>query len=553
MSMNAIAAAMMERISSGLRRKTLTSCSKWAESCRVMGQPFPGPWTFYWHPWLREMHDSEAEFNVGQKAAQVGYTETVLNRTFYMMDIKHVSCLYVLPSSTPDASDFSSGRFNPAIELSPHLSKIFSTTDNVGHKRAGPANLYIRGSRSRGQLKSIPTGFIVLDEVDEMDQANIPLAFERASGQKEKQIWALSTPTTPKTGINMLFRDSTQEHFFFECPSCSQWTELTFPECLEITAEDVMDPNIKNSFYKCKECQSKLDHDTKPDWLANGKWVPTQIEASKRGFYINQMYSSAVSGRPHELALSFLKSQRDRSEEQEFYNSKLGLEHIVDGAGVTDTMIDQCIGDYRSLWNFMGKGLLTIGIDVGKWLHYEIDEWFLSDYIDSADLNMQAVPKVVAAGKCREFAELDDIMMRFRPNAGVIDIHPERRMAFNFANRFYGIIKMCMYIQGVAGKNIQTSPEEEHVIKVDRTSWLDLSLGRFRTKGQIILPFDISQEYRSHIKTPVRVYEKDQFGNPVGRYRVEENAEDHFAHARNYAEMALPFALSRGNPVDIPG
>jgi phage terminase large subunit GpA-like protein len=130
------------------------------------------------------MHDSEAELNVGQKSAQMGYTETVLNITFYNIDVRNIDCLYVLPAKTPDASDFSAARFDPALELSPHLSKIFSEVKNVGHKRAGTTNLYIRGSRSRAGLKSVPVGFIVLDELDEMTQENVRwLLKERRSGQ----------------------------------------------------------------------------------------------------------------------------------------------------------------------------------------------------------------------------------------------------------------------------------------------------------------------------------------------------------------------------------
>ena len=38
-----------------------------------------------------------AELNVGMKAAQIGYTESVLNRTFFTLDVKRQDVLYVLP------------------------------------------------------------------------------------------------------------------------------------------------------------------------------------------------------------------------------------------------------------------------------------------------------------------------------------------------------------------------------------------------------------------------------------------------------------------------
>ncbi|MDA4133386.1 MAG: phage terminase large subunit family protein, partial [Thaumarchaeota archaeon] len=77
-----------ERVSAGLARKSATTCSRWAERYRVMGEPYPGPWRFRHHPWLRGMMDSDAELNIGMKAAQIGYSEAVLNRTFFTLDVK---------------------------------------------------------------------------------------------------------------------------------------------------------------------------------------------------------------------------------------------------------------------------------------------------------------------------------------------------------------------------------------------------------------------------------------------------------------------------------
>ena len=253
--------ALKEKISSGLRRKSISTCSRWAENYRVMGTPFPGPWSFDHHPWTRAMHDADEEMIVGQKAAQLGYTEWALNKTFYHIDVKGESVLYVLPSTTPDAKDFSTARFDPALELSPHLANLFSDVKNIGHKRAGSANLFIRGSRSKSQLRSISTPLVIFDEVDVMVQENITLAFERASGQLEKQFLLLSTPTLPRMGINKYFINSSQDHYMFPCPCCSRLTELIFPDCLVITAEVHTDPRIRDSYLVCKDCGGRIEHD----------------------------------------------------------------------------------------------------------------------------------------------------------------------------------------------------------------------------------------------------------------------------------------------------
>lgn len=543
---NKMLKALAKRLEIGLMRQAINTCSKWSERYRVMGAPFPGLVNHIHHPWTKEMRDCEDELVCGQKAAQMGYTEVALDKTFYTIDIKGQSVMYILPSSG-EASDFSSTRFDPALELSPHLQQLFSDVKNVGIKRAGAASLFLRGSRSRSQLKSVPAGLLILDELDEFKAENIPMIFERASGQKQKQFYMLSTPTVENFGINYYFRQSTQDHFMFPCPRCSKLTELLFPECLVITAEDWTDPKIKESYIKCKECNGRLDHEAKREWLAlpAARWVPTAFNKNSRGFYINQLYSTTV--RPDEFATAYLKSKTNPTDEQEFFNQKLGMTHVVEGAQITDEVLSKVIGKHRKMHTSPDHSLVTLGVDVGKFLHFEVDQWFLDERADlsSTDVNMQATCRVLMEGKVDHFEQLDELMRRYKVSYCVIDANPERRKALEFARRFDGFVRLCFYANNVNGKQLHLHAEEEHTVSVDRTAWLDLALGRFH-REKIVLPMDVSLEYKSHAKALARIYERDDYGNPVGRYE-KGHQDDHFAHARNYAEIALQ--LAAGNAV----
>lgn len=499
------------------------------------------------------MQDSKAELNVGQKSAQMGYTECVLNLTFYNLDVKGVDCLYVMPNKTPDAADFTASRFNPALDMSEHLRKLFSDVDNIGHKRAGNNNLFIRGSKSRPGLKSVPCGFVVLDEVDEMVEENIPLAFERSAGQEEKQAWMISTPTIDGFGINSYYENTTQENFHFPCPSCKRLINLEFPRNLKIIGEEVNDPKIHDSYIFCHECETTLHHLDKSKFLSKATFVPQFHGRLARGFHVNRLYSCVRP--PSDVAIGYLNSLTNPANEQEFFNSILGLPRIVAGAKITDGMIANCTTGFRSD-DPLKQGIITMGIDVGKFLHYEICQWILPSRFMSHDVNVECVAKVIRHGKCQHFEQLDRLMFENRVMSCVIDANPERRKALEFANRFPGRVKMCFYGRGVQGKLIQVRKDEngqetnEPTITVDRTSWLDLSIGRFKN-GQINLPIDLGMEYKSHIKSLVRVYEKDPDGNPIGRYIKKAHDADHHAHARNYCELALPFALATGNSRDI--
>ena len=164
----------------GVRSRTVKTCSRWAEHRRVMGSPFEGPYSFYHHPWCRAIHDSQSAFTVAMKAAQLGVTETGINRAFFTLDQLKRDVLYVLPT-TLNASDFSKARFSGA-NLSPYLKNLFTDTNTVGLKSTGINSLYIRGSRGDSNLKSIPVSELVLDELDEMEQKAVWLALERLSG-----------------------------------------------------------------------------------------------------------------------------------------------------------------------------------------------------------------------------------------------------------------------------------------------------------------------------------------------------------------------------------
>ena len=356
----------------------------------------------------------------------------------------------------------------------------------------------------------------------------------------------LSTPSIDGFGINKYFETSTQEHWFFPCPHCGKMIQLKFPDNIVITANSLVDPRIEDTHIICHLCKEKLSHEQKPKYLTRGEWVPKFKDRSTRGFHVNQLYSATV--KPAELAKASIKAETDPTEEQEFFNSKLGEPHVVKGARVTDAMIDECTGQHKQ--GTRSTNFITMGVDVGTWLHVEIDEW---KFIGNAgnginDINLLSKPRLICQKRVAEFEELDLLMREFRVLFCVIDANPERRKAREFCRRFNGYARMCFYGNDVSGKEIHEKAEE-YSVTVDRTSWLDLALGRLKNKG-IILPVDTDHEYKEHVKAPVRVYKKDSNGNPVAKY-VEGSSADHYAHSRNYSEIALQFAARVAEAKDI--
>lgn len=533
-----------EAIASGMQSRTMTSCSRWARYRRVMGEPFPGVYSFDRHPWCKEPHDSIAPYNTAMKAAQMGITEVAINRAFYTVDVLRKDVLYVLPTLN-NASDFAKARFNTALLYSPYLKNLFTDTNTIGLKQAGGVNLYIRGSRGDANLKSIPVSTLILDEVNEMDQKQIWLALERLSGHVEKAVWAISTPTVPQFGVHKLFQQGTQEEFVFKCPHCSRHTTLIWPDCMEIIGEDVSDVRCRESYLKCKECKHKLEHKDKESWLHfdNCHWeATTKCDGDHRSFHINQLYSFTVS--PGEIVTAHFRGMGDEAAMVEFHNSKLGIPYIPAGGLVTDTEIQETVHNYTksdARPETGGERCICMGVDQGKLNNIAVVEYIFDKY--SHDLNVAAFAKVLWEGKLpgENFEELDLLMREWQVLGCVIDADPQINDARRFARRFPGYVYLCRYRRGVTGKEIQVSEEDSGapIATVDRTNWLDAALGRFHS-GRIALPADVSFEFKSHMKNVVRTYEKDELNNPKAVYI--STGTDHFVHSLTYAEIALPLA-----------
>lgn len=550
---------MLQRAAAQFERSSVQNASKWACKYRVMGKPIEGPWTFKYHAWLKEMHEADCVEAVGMKSAQGGFTEWLLNTALFRMDVFRESAAYFLPNKFPDASDFSATRFEKALDLSPHIRGMFTKSNNAGLKSTTFADLYIRGFNSPSALKSIPVPNLFYDEYDEMELDNIALSEERASGQFDKHLFKISTPTRANFGIHERYLASTQERFYFRCPHCSRFIVLEYPDNFVYIAED-----MERSHIICNLCKHQIDHKTKHFlFTETGNWVAENLKVRRddtRGFRINQLYSATVS--PLEFARAISRAANDEFYEQELFNSKLGLPYTAKGSQVNDDDLNNCMTSDRQIHTPVTNYNLirTLGIDVGKHFHFIVLEWaFAPDFdlskITSArvDYNNVCVPKLIRAGKTTDVKVLSEAMRTYQINHAVMDMNPEQRTARAFADEFPAHVNLCYYIYGNTGRVITKGKSDspitgEYQINAHRTVWVDTALSRFKSK-RILLPCDLDKEFKDHIKAPSRRYKKDRHGQVIATY--DANSADHYAHALTYAEIALPLALGYKPSQDI--
>jgi len=481
---------------------------EWTKRRRVIdGRPF----NLDRYPFLRDIYADESPVMVLSKAAQMGLSEYAINKSLWGLDIHNMDILYLLPTDD-ESYDFSNSRFGPAIEGSDYLESLFTDVSNTQHKRAGERNFFIRGSRSKSKLKSMPIDFLIVDEFDEMVQKHLPLARRRLDASPWKWELDISTPTVPEFGIHARWLESDQHEFMVVCPACGLQQIPTWPDNINL---EVVPAN-----YWCAKC-----HKPTTTFMAwNGLWVPQNPSGEIRGRRVSQLLSPTKTAQ--EMATEAKAADDDPAAEQEFWNQGIGLPHVAKGGALDDDLLLACRDpEYREMPS-VGKRC-SMGVDVGKALHVRISMRYKDE------------KRAVYIGTVLDFEDLVSLMTRYDVRCAVIDKNPETRKVVEFCERFPGRAWAAQY-------DIEDKAEtarwdgDKRIVHLNRTVAMDKMMAR--VQGQhLILPAHAQtiEGYFTQMKAPKRILSTDKrTGQPVYRY-VEGTKADHFAHAELYDEMAF--------------
>jgi hypothetical protein len=506
-------------------------------------------------PYVREIMDTSAKFNWIKKGAQTGLSETAITIAEFTTIREGRDVIYYFPTKSK-MTEFSCSRIDDSIILSPFISAA-CTMKNRDLKRFGAASIFMLGANSDADLKSTSAGRLIMDEFDEWTPKAVYLALERTSGQidKDVKIWGFSTPTLPDYGIDKKFKESTEEWFFFRCPNCDREIALewdiednTGRHCLHLEED-----NAAEAFYRCWQCKKELPHKHKPKWLAGGRFMAMnpdglpvepdpELKAENRGFYVPQMLSPGVT--TEEFARKWLRGAAgDLDAIREFYNSAVGQpfmegdHRVTDGHLIAAKQADPYfLRDIEEL--SARKNLITLGIDQGGPVHHWVAVEWKFDRNRFGDPNDRAVGKIVGLGRIMadEWDRVHGLMKEFQVQRAVIDYFPQPTQARVFAKRFKGFVYLCQYTNGNTGREIRLTEDVEYganLVKVDKVAWLSKSLGRIMA-GDLMIPVDTPAEFEEHVKAPIRTMNKDKV-----QAEFVMSGPDHYAHALNYAEIAL--------------
>ena len=457
-----------------------------------------------------------------QKGAQVGATVLAMARALWFVEKREAHTLYLFPTHR-SAQRFSRGRLATLLDSSQHLQTLFKGGRSIGHLRAGRVNLYCHGARSRAELMSTPAQSLIIDERDEMYQADaygrqpwsaVELARQRLAGQEVWWELSVSTPTLPGHGIAADYAASNQQVFLMPCPRCGRRVTLSWPESVSWSEAD--DDRIPAT-YCCSVCKGCWREEERREAVGAGEWVAQRV-GRHRGYHVPRLLAPALPA--PRLVDEWRKAQTGAGLMQVFHNAVLGLPYLPEGGRLQRHELEsaQAASPFRMAEN--SEAVCVLGADVGPtWLHMVVVE------LGSGR------PRVVWIGKTPAWNTLADLVRRFKVRSFVLDAQPETHLARKFVREFHQGL-LCYY-HG-AGEPVVDAATK--TVTASRTGTLDALYSKLRM-GELLLPLDAPAEFIQHLESLVRVLRRGRDGELHAEYH-ETGGPDHYAHALNYALLA---------------
>ena len=474
------------------------------------------------HAYLKEVLLDESRYRVYKKSTQGGVSECLVVIS-YAAALKGSVVFYVLPTHQL-MERFVSNRFEKSVMFSPYYreqrgsgrSKEFSKEmiDNRSLKDIGLGVINFAGSMSDVPFVEIPADWLIVDEADNCDASRLEMAKERLGHSSDPHEIYVGNPTFLGSFLDRKFEESTMSYWHTR-HECGHWIKMNFFDHIVkyvgdneyIIRDEEYDPSGDTDIQPiCDKCGKPFNR------FADGTFIDTK-ESKISGKQLSRVFSG--TGPLHVMVDKFSQALENDYKMQRFYNSELGESYVSKGAKIGDDAIQSCAKEY--LMPNSSKAVCAMGIDVGIEMHVIINE-ILPD----------KRRRLVFVGTVREASEIAELWKRYSCKFGVIDAHPETRLAKRLVATIGGMA-MCLYINGV-----KDSMDKEKVLRVDRTSALDEVKEVFMLQS-LDLPKNIMQvkDFSKHLKASTRVFDEK-----ANTYKWVETGPDHYAHAMVYALKA---------------
>jgi hypothetical protein len=531
---------------------------------------------FSTHKFMIDLYatSDESRHDVIKKSAQCGATELMMALSFYFAAVLDGVVLYLFPTKT-HVGDFVQQRVDPAIQASPVLSALVKGTNKVGLKEIGNGFIYYRGMNSEKDLISVPADLIIVDEFDQCNTENLPLAIERLYDSPFQFQRYISTPIHSDGPIDMEFKSSDRRFWFVRCDHCGDhqnmgWLTHVVREHKGIDIENssflpywprdnrfsedlihaLASPQWEQAIESmpfdlapiCQNCQMPFNR------LSDGEWVAEYPERSKRGWQVTRLFSpkKTLAAMFHD----FIDAQQSTVKLATFFRMGLGQAFDVAGEGLSRSILEALVKDYspEDYWETTDY-VTTAGIDVGSLFNIQI----------SRRIDGKRVVFFKAAVKNKE--SVTEILTRFNVDIAVIDVMPETRIAKEIRDTMPGGV---VYLANF-GKNCEGQAKDEkdwleidHAVcklKCDRTMAFDESIQSIiNINPRCVFPaaFMRDENWVNQMSAPKRQIVTNDVGKTRAVWIEEAGRPDHYRLADVYDFLAERVLINREGEIFLP-
>lgn len=487
------------------------------------------PFEFDNHLFMQDIVDDMSPLQVGLKPPQIGWSETLMVKTFYMASKREKDIIFTLPTAT-DRDDMVGSKVNRIIAQNPILQKMVKDHDTIEQKVVGDHIIHYRGTFSAKSAMMVSSDLNVHDETDSSDPGVITQYENRLMAKADGMRWYFSHPSLSGHGVDVYWQQSNKREWFISCPLCDQEQILTWPENID----------MERRIYICSSCKEELPNESRK----RGKWKPT-AEGEFSGYHISQMMCPWISAA--KIVDAFNDPLKDK---QFFYNFVLGLPYLGSEHRIEPSVVlRNCVDIPNS-----HKGRVIIGADTSHGINYVLMNTEGVFFYERADeITASKDPYDVIQG------HLD----RYKRSIAVFDQGGDLIGVRKLQAKNPGRVYLCFYQRDKKSNEIVRwgDGDEYGIVKVDRNRHLTLLVEQLRETGRIILNgtkeewADFAQQFNNIYREKVVVKEtkdKDDRSLYGGEYVWKRNGHDDYVHALGYAVIGLMRFGERGAVLRSP-
>lgn len=374
---------------------------------------------------------------VWRKSAQVGGSVASIIKSLWLAKHLGVNVGYVLPSQNI-VKDFVTPKVDPLIVSNAIIRDVVSR-DSVALKQVGDRFVYFRGAFSEREAISISLDVLILDELDRMPDMNIVNIYDsRLQASEYSWRWRLSNPSSVGFGVDALYNDSDQRHWFITCHHCNHEWFIDFEpdgSCHYVDKQE--------RIYACGKCHKELSDDDRRD----GRWVAKYPKRYRHGYWISQLIVPYVSAKK-------ILEQYEESSPDFFYNFVLGKAYTP-----SDLVVNRETILRANAPSTINKSEVAMGVDNGV----------LKTYI------LGTPDGIFAHGQTESWDEIEQLKLMYNATM-VIDPNPYPTIPKQFVDKYKGSAYICYFKQDTKDLNIAKwgNGLNASVVYADRTKIIDL-------------------------------------------------------------------------------